>query len=109
MGTETTLWLTLVVVGLLTFGTRLSFIALAGRVEMPEWFQRTLRFVPVAALSAILTPELVQPKGHLDISFGNFRLLAGILAIVVAWRTKNVLLTIGVGMAALLILQAVIR
>ncbi len=108
MGTETTLWLTLVVVGLLTFGTRLSFIALAGRVEMPEWFRRTLRFVPVAALTAILTPELVQPKGHLDISLGNLRLLAGALAIVVAWRTKNVFLTIGVGMAALLILQVVI-
>jgi branched-subunit amino acid transport protein len=108
MGTETTLWLTLIVVGLLTFGTRLSFIALAGRVEMPEWFQRTLRFVPVAALSAILTPELLQPKGQLDISLGNLRLLAGVLAIGVAWRTKNVFLTIGAGMAALLILQAVL-
>ena len=108
MGSEKTLWLTLVVIGLLTFGIRLSFIVLAGRVKMPDWFQRTLRFVPAAALSAILAPELLQPNGKLDISLGNARLLAGALAMLVAWRTKNVLLTIGVGMAALLILQVVL-
>ena len=36
-----------------------------------------------------------------------WRLLAGVLAVVVAWRTKNVLLTIGVGMAALWVLMGV--
>jgi branched-subunit amino acid transport protein len=40
------------------------------------------------------------------VSLGNTRLVAGALAALVAWRTKNVLLTIGVGMAALWILQA---
>ncbi|MGH2374135.1 MAG: AzlD domain-containing protein [bacterium] len=33
------------------------------------------------------------------------RLIAGVLAAGVAWRTKNVFLTIGVGMALLWILQ----
>jgi branched-subunit amino acid transport protein len=40
-----------------------------------------------------------------DVSFGNARLLAGLLAIGVAWRTKRVGVTIGAGMAALLVLQ----
>ena len=62
-------------------------------------------FVPVAALTAIFAPELLTPKGSLDASLGNARLLAGVLAIAAAWRTKNVLLTIAVGMAGLLILQ----
>jgi len=106
MATQTTLWLTLIVIGLLTFGTRLVFIALAERVSMPPWFERGLRFVPVAALTAILVPEILKPEGNLDLSLGNARLLAGALAVLVAWRTKNVLLTIAVGMAALLILQA---
>ena len=106
MGAQTTLWLSLVIIGLLTFGLRLVFIALVGRVSMPEWFERGLRFVPVAALTAILTPEVLKPAGTLNLSLGNARLLAGALAVLVAWRTKNVLLTIAVGMAALLILQA---
>ncbi len=106
MGAQAILWLTLVIIGLLTFALRLGFIALAGRVSMPAWFERGLRFVPVAALTAILVPEVLKPAGTLNLSLGNARLLAGALAVLVAWRTKNVLLTIAVGMAALLIVQA---
>jgi len=51
---------------------------------------------------------LLRPGGALDLSFGNVRLLAGVLAALVAWRTKNVLLTIAVGMVALWVLQVVV-
>jgi branched-subunit amino acid transport protein len=67
-----------------------------------------LRFVPPAVLSAIILPDLLRPDGVWALSFGNVRLLAGILAALVAWRTKNALLTIGVGMAAFWILGAVL-
>jgi len=104
----TALWLTLLGMGLITYGIRLSMILLLGRVRISEDWQRALRLVPPAVLSAIIFPELLRPAGSLDISLGNARLLAGIIAAVVAWRTKNALLTIGVGMAALWVLQAVI-
>ena len=106
--TGTALWLTLLGMGLITYGIRLSMILLLGRVRISEDWQRALRLVPPSVLSAIIFPELLRPAGSLDISLGNARLLAGIIAAVVAWRTKNALLTIGVGMAALWILQAVI-
>jgi branched-subunit amino acid transport protein len=48
-----------------------------------------------------------MPAGPVDISLQNFRLLAGLLAILVAWRSRNILLTILIGMAALLLLQAI--
>ncbi len=64
--------------------------------------------MPPAVLSAIIFPELLRPGGTFDLSFGNVRLLAGVLAAGVAWRTKNVLLTIGVGMVALWVLQVVV-
>jgi branched-subunit amino acid transport protein len=41
-------------------------------------------------------------------SLGNARLLAGVLAGLVAWRSKNALLAIAVGMVALWVLQAVL-
>ena len=106
--TGTALWLTLLGMGLITYGIRLSMILLLGRVRISEDWQSALRLVPPAVLSAIIFPELLRPAGSLDISLGNARLLAGIIAAVVAWRTKNALLTIGVGMAALWVLQAVI-
>jgi branched-subunit amino acid transport protein len=106
--TGATFWLTLVAMGLITYGIRLSMILLLGRIAMPAAAQRSLRLVPPAVLSALIVPELLRPAGALDISPGNPRLLAGLIAAAVAWRTKNALLTIGVGMAALWILQAVL-
>lgn len=99
------IWLVMLIGGLLTFAIRLSFILLLERVRMPEWFRRGLRFVPVAVLSAIILPELVSPNGSLFLSWRNPQLLAGMAAILVAWKTKNVILTILAGMAALLVFQ----
>jgi branched-subunit amino acid transport protein len=99
------LWLVLIVGGILTYTTRLSFIFLLGRLEIPDLLKRGLRFVPPAVLSAIFVPELIFHAGKIDISLNNYRLLAGILAILVAWRTRNTLLTIVLGMATLLTIQ----
>lgn len=101
-------WMTILVAGLLTFATRLSFVFLIDRIDMPDWFKRALRFVPLAVLSAIIVPSLMDRGGTLDLSVRNPQIWAGALAVVVAWRTKNVILTIIAGMTALLILQALI-
>ncbi len=103
-----TTWLIVLGMGLITYLIRLSLVALMGRINVPPIIQQALRFVPPAVLSAIIFPELLRPNGTLDISPGNVRLLAGILAALVAWRTKNVLLTIAVGMLALWVLGAVL-
>ncbi|MBA2284483.1 MAG: AzlD domain-containing protein [Ktedonobacteraceae bacterium] len=102
------LWVTIIIVGLLTLGIRLSFIVFMGKMRVARRAQQALSFVPVAVLSALIAPTLFFPGGSLDISLSNARLIAGILAILVAWRTKNVLLTIFSGMACLLLLQALV-
>ena len=99
------IWLVMLLGGMLTFGIRASFIYLFGRFKIPETVKRSLRFVPPAVLSAIVAPALLMPDNSMDISLGNFRLLAGAVAIFVAWTTRNTLLTILSGMAALLLLM----
>lgn len=101
------IWLAMIGMGLITYALRLGPILLMERIEISGTARQALRFVPAAVLSAIIFPELLMPGGALDISLGNERLLAGLLAAVVAWRTKNVLWTIAVGMAALWLLQVV--
>jgi branched-subunit amino acid transport protein len=108
MEAEMSLWVTILAAGLVTFAIRLSFIYLLEKVNMPDWFRRALRFVPAAVLSAIILPELVSPNGSMDISFHNPQLLAGFIAVLVAWRTRNMLLTIAAGMLSLLALQLVV-
>jgi branched-subunit amino acid transport protein len=106
--TPLTLGLIIVGMGIVTYTIRLSFIVLLGRVTVRPLMQRALRFVPPAVLSAIIFPELLRPGGVLNLSLSNPRLLAGAVAALIAWRSKNVLLAIASGMLALWILQAVL-
>ena len=96
----------IVVVGAINFGTRLSFIALFARREMPPLLARALRHVPAAMLTAIVVPAIVfAAPGELALGAGNVKLIAALIAGVVAWRWRNTLLTIAVGMGALWLLQ----
>ena len=103
------LWLTVIAMGVITYALRLSLLGVLGQFEVPPLLSRALRFVPAAVLSAIIVPDLLQPGGKLNLSLGNTRLLAGLLAMVVAWRTRNVVLTVAVGLAALWVLQALLK
>lgn len=99
------IWLVMLLGGLLTFAMRLCFIYLLARVDVPEVVRRALRYVPAAVLSALIVPELLMPAGALDLSFSNHRWLAGVLTALVAWRTRNMLLTILAGMLGIALLQ----
>lgn len=100
------LWLVLLLGGLLTFATRLSFIALLHKVSVPGWVRRALFYVPTAVLTAIIFPEIFLHTGEFNTSLLNPRLIAGVLAVIVAWRTRNALLTVAAGMACLWVVQA---
>jgi len=106
--TATVLCLIIVGMGVVTYAIRLSLILLLGRLRVSPIVRQALRFVPPAVLSAIVFPSSRALPGTLMFSPGNARLLAGLLAGVVAWRSKNVFLAIAVGMAALWVLQAVL-
>lgn len=99
------IWFVLIIGGLITFGMRFSLIYLFGKFEIPESIKKTLHYVPPAVLSAIIFPELFIQDGELNFQLTNIRLLAGIIAIITAWFSKNTLLTIIVGMVALFILS----
>lgn len=99
-------WLAIVLAGAGTFAMRASFLGAADRLsEVPPWAQRLLRQIPPAALAAIILPALVRPEGSVDLL--QPRLAAGAFAGVVAWRTRNVPLTLLLGIAGLMLLDAV--
>ncbi|NJN80658.1 MAG: AzlD domain-containing protein [Anaerolineales bacterium] len=98
------IWLVMLAGGLITFGMRFSLIYLFGKFEVPETMRKALHYVPPAVLSAIIFPELFIQDGALNFQLTNIRLLAGVIAIITAWISRNILATILVGMTALLIL-----
>ncbi len=99
------IWLIMLLGGLITFGIRFSLIYLFGKLHIPTTMRKALHYVPPAVLSAIIFPELFLKDGNLNLALDNYRLFAGLFAVVVAWFSKNTLLTIIAGMIALLLLQ----
>ena len=102
-------WLIILGMGLVTYAVRLSLIGVIKQLTLPPIVMRGLRFVPPAVLSAIILPEVLQPAGRIDVSLANPRLLAGIVAALVAWRTRNIVATVLVGLAVVWIIQALTR
>lgn len=99
------IWLIMLSLGLLTFATRLSFILMLDRLSLPRNLQRALHFVPIAVLSAIIAPELVYSNNVLAPFPANPRLLAGLVATLVAFKTKSVIWTISAGMLVFWLLR----
>ncbi len=98
-------WTAILLSGAGTFAMRASFLAAASRLaEVPPFAQRLLRQIPPAALAAIVAPALLRPDGRFDLV--QPELAAGLAAGLVAWRTRNVALTLIVGLGGLVLLKA---
>lgn len=64
-----------------------------------------LKHVPTAILTALIVPALLLPRGVPDFTLNNYYLLAGIAAAVAAYRSRSIVLTMGVGFSILFILK----
>ncbi|HWR43007.1 AzlD domain-containing protein [Sporomusa sp.] len=97
----------LIIVGMaaVTFFTRFGAVALLKKTGLPTWFERWLKHLPTAVLTALIVPSLILPQGRVDFSLNNHYLLAGILAAVVAYTFRNAILTMGLGLMAILSLR----
>lgn len=87
---------------LVTFGIRYSMFAASDRVTIPPLVKTALQYVPPAVLTAISVPTVLLPNGDLEIGLGNARIVGAIAACIVGWYSKDLLLTIVVGMGAFL-------
>ena len=98
------MWTAIVLAGAGTYAMRASFLAFAHRMAtVPPALARVLRQIPPAALAAIVAPALLRPEGRFDLLQPT--LLAGLVAAAVAWKTRNVGVTVVVGIALLAALQ----
>ena len=103
-------WIVILVVGALNYLSRLSFIALFAHVEMPPLVARALRFVPATMLTAIVVPAVVfTAPATLVFSYTNPKLVAALVAAVIAWRSRSPTATMVGGMVALWIAQWALR
>lgn len=89
-----------------TFLCRYPLMTLAGRLTLSPGFSRILTYVGPAVLAAVIAPEIFTTAEPAEIApFLNARLIAGLAAAGVAWKTHNVWLTILTGLGVLMLVR----
>ena len=100
----TDFWTLAVIVGLacITLVTRCFFFILDRPWQLPDWAHRGLNYAPVAALSAVVLPEIVMTGGHLVATWQDARLFAAVAGAAVFFWRRSVLVTLIAGMVVYL-------
>jgi branched-subunit amino acid transport protein len=96
----TDLWTLAVIAGLtvITLVSRSFFFISNKDWRMPHWAERGLQYAPIAALSAVVVPEVVTNHGTLITTWEDARLFAAAVGVAVFSWKRDVLLTIVLGM-----------
>ncbi|NIY82318.1 AzlD domain-containing protein [Vibrio hepatarius] len=89
----------------LVFVSRYLFLEPKLPLRLNPQAQRLLSYSSPAVLTAIWAPIVFMPEQELWITPDNPYLIGAIVAAVMAWKTKNVLLTTFVSMAVFLVLK----
>jgi len=97
------MWIVVVTAGVATFAMRFVFIGLFGKIDVPPWLERGLRYIAPAVLAAIAVPAVVAPGANLDLV--NPFVPAAIIGGLAAWRTSSIGAAIVVGLATLWLLR----
>ncbi|MDP4622204.1 MAG: AzlD domain-containing protein [Hydrogenophaga sp.] len=94
--------LTIVALGVITVITRGFFFISSRPWTLPNWAQRGLQYAPIAALGAVVVPEVVMSQGALIDTLLDARIFATLAGLAwFAWQ-RSVLGTIVAGMAVYL-------
>ncbi len=102
--TDIDAWTFGVIAGLtvITVVSRSFFFMSNSEWHLPHWAQRGLQYAPIAALSAVVIPEVVMTQGVLIGTWQDARIFAALVGVLVYFAKRNVLFTILAGMAVYL-------
>ena len=91
---------------IVTFLIRYPLLAFSSRIKLPSQLIEALEYLPPAILTAIVVPAILMPTGNkIILDYNNAKLIGAIAAILISWRTKNLLATIVGGMLTFSIWQ----
>jgi branched-subunit amino acid transport protein len=90
---------------LITVITRGFFLIPERDLPLPAWLQQGLRYAPLAALVAVVAPEIVMTQGQLISTLKDARLPAVVVASAYFYWRRDILGTIVSGIAVLLLLK----
>lgn len=91
--------------GVITIVTRSFFLLPERELPIPGWLREALRYAPLAALVAVIVPEVIMSNGQLIHTWQDARPYAAAAGALWYWRRRGILGTILCGTAVLLALR----
>lgn len=98
-------WILIIGMTLVTFLPRYIPLALAGKIKITPLFSLALSYVPIAVMSIIIIQATMIKEGEISMVMENHKLLASIVAFVVAIMTKHMFLTIIAGLISFVLIK----
>lgn len=99
------IWLTIITMAILVFGSRYLFLEPKLPVRLSKNTLTFLSYSAPAVLTAIFAPIVFIREGELALSLDNSYLIAAVLAVLLAYTTRNILLTTVVSMGLFFIIH----
>jgi branched-subunit amino acid transport protein len=97
--------LAIVGLALITIGTRGFFLFPERELPLPGWLKQGLRYAPLAALAAVVAPEVLMTQGHLVATLEDARLYATLAATAYFFWRRGILGTIVTGTLVMVALR----
>ena len=88
-----------------TYLCRALFTVSVSRLKISSWWENYLSFIPFAVLTALVTPYILMPAPATGLSLINPWSMAGALTFYISFRTRNLVVSAGVGLAFYLLLR----
>lgn len=98
----------IIAMGLVTYFPRMLPATLLSKRKISKLFVSFLRFVPAAVLSALFFPGVLMVENRLSVGISNPLFLAALLTFPVAYRTKNMFVTVLLGMGIVILFNHVV-
>ena len=99
------IWSGIIICGVITFLIR--FIPMSGITssEFSPSTKNSFKYIPLAVLTPIIVNDLSIIENNSLFLIENYKLYAGLISVIVAFTTNNILATISVGMASYLLMS----
>lgn len=102
---ETVFWKNILLLGIGTFGIRSFFVFFSHRITISARQKEILSFIPAAVLPALMTPMVFYHQGEVSWLVDKERLVIFFFALFIAYKFKNMLVTIAFGLTLLFLLK----
>lgn len=99
------LFLFIFAAGILTYLPRLLPLLVLKKISLPSWFEKWMSYLPTTIFASLIATDIFFWEGKFQLNmWDNLKLIPSLLTVIIAYQTKNMILSILMGMVSISLL-----